>query len=69
MIHLGKRAWAYVQEHAIKLSNGKRFVPDSEDTPKHVAERLTRAFGEPSTIGRGEIAYWAIDAGSEDIGP
>lgn len=49
--------------------SGKRYeepksylVPDVAGIPQLVERTLTRLFGRPDTIDRGEVAYWVIPA-------
>jgi hypothetical protein len=62
---LGTRATAYVEEHALPPCGRGRLVPDTERTPNGVARTLTRVYGRPWTVDRGEVAYWEIP--SEDV--
>jgi hypothetical protein len=57
---LGTRATAYVEEHALPPCWRGRLVPETERTPESVARTLTRVYGRPSTVDRGEVAYWEI---------
>ena len=65
MNRLGKRAGAYVAEHARVATSGVYLIPDLTGTPAGVVRTLTRLYGPPATIDRGEIAYWAVPA--EDV--
>ena len=59
---LGVRAAGYVAAHGRTWSDGGDvIVADTENTPPGVARTLTRHFGRPQTIDRGEVAYWRID--------
>jgi hypothetical protein len=62
---LGTRATAYVEEHALPPCWRGRLVPETERTPESVARTLTRVYGRPWTVDRGEVAYWEIP--SEDV--
>jgi hypothetical protein len=57
---LGTRATAYVEEHALPPCWRGRLVPETERTPESVARTLTRVYGRPFTVDRGEVAYWEI---------
>lgn len=57
---LGKRASAYVEQHAI-LARDRTFylVANRYETPSGVARTLTRVYGRARV--HGETAYWVID--------
>jgi len=57
---VGKRAAKYVREHSITARDGALLVADMHEIPDGVARTLTRLYGRPTTIDRGEVAYWAI---------
>jgi len=62
---LGKRAASYLEDHAIDVGrHGQRSVilADRYETPDGVVRTLTRRYGRPRTIDRGETAYWSIPA-------
>ena len=57
---LGVRASAYVGEHYVTTAGGSVLVADRYETPPDIVRRLTRRYGQPRTIDRGEIAYWDV---------
>jgi hypothetical protein len=59
---MGKRAAAYVADHTVYAPRASAvLVADCEKCPAGVSATLTRLFGRPRTIDRGEIAYWTIE--------
>lgn len=67
MAKLSEATRDYVADNARRWGKNKDFLlPEASDTPEHVADELSAAFGAPSTIDRGEVAYWRIsEADSE----
>jgi hypothetical protein len=58
---LGARASEYVDEHCIRTrGGGALLVADRVETPQGVYRTLSRLYGRPATIDRGEVAYWEI---------
>jgi len=61
-LRAGKRAAAYIEEHACATTGGKVLaIPDLAETPAGVRRTLTRLLGRPTTVDRGETAYWFVD--------
>lgn len=61
MSALGKRATEYVSANAIvSAKNRDALVPERDSTPEGIARTLTRVYGRPETIDRGEVRYWLV---------
>lgn len=53
---------SYIDAHAITAIGGHRLVPCRCETPPRIERALTRRYGRPETVARGEVAYWAVAA-------
>ena len=58
----------YVEEHMTHSRNGNPTIPYQYDTPDDVYQTLTRIYGSPRTLDRGETAYWMIDDDGQELG-
>lgn len=62
---MGKRAAAHVTDCATRARYSNAIlVPDARQSDA-VTRTLTRLYGRPQTLDRGEIAYWTI--GGRDV--
>lgn len=69
-MRINQKTRAYIGQHSHPAgSSGKRYeeprnylIADVSGIPALVERTLTRLFGRPDTIDRGEVAYWVVPA-------
>ena len=57
---LGKRATEFAEANAVLYDRNANALLPTEKASDAVSRTLTRVYGSPETIDRGEVAYWRI---------